>query len=149
MNIYILIISFYLLLSGCLSTLFATEAWVDYNSISKIELGANKEDVISDLGEPILILGSSEFDHTISLFYNYHVKSYDIIKGGSPDDKIRNIDKERLTLLKFTFEDDQLVSWEEDKITLSMSPIKRGVTNSSLFQYFSLLLNLILFIKII
>ena len=128
--------------------LVAIEPWIDYDSMSKIELGANKEDVISSLGEPMLILGSSEYDNTLYLFYNYHVKSYNA-KHGSLDNKKRHVDKERTTLIKFTFTDDSLVSWEEDKMTLSMSTAKNGKRNTSFLSYFSLLLNLILLIKII
>jgi outer membrane protein assembly factor BamE (lipoprotein component of BamABCDE complex) len=128
--------------------LIAAEPWIDYNGVSKIELGANKEDVISSLGEPVLILASSEYDNTMYLFYNYHIKSYNKTKG-SLDDEVRNINKERSTLIKFTFVDDSLVSWEEDKMTLSMSTAKNGKRNSSFLSYFSLLLNLVLLIKII
>ena len=137
-----------MLVFGSFSALVATEPWIDYDNISKIELGSNGEDVISSLGEPVLILGSSEYDNALYLFYNYHVKSYNE-KHGSLDDKTRHIDKERTTLIKFTFIDDSLVSWEEDKMTLSMSTAKNGKRNTSFLSYFSLLLNLILLIKII
>ena len=148
MKKYLLIICIYMVIFGLSSLLATTEPWIDYDSISKIELGANKEDVISSLGEPVLILGSSEFDNTLYLFYNYHVKSYNA-KHGSLDGKKRHVDKERTTLIKFTFVDDNLVSWEEDKMTLSMSTAKNGKGNTSFLSYFSLLLNLVLLIKII
>ena len=148
MKNYMLIICIYMLVFGSFSVLFATESWIDYNGVSKIELGANKEDVISSLGEPVLILASSEYDNTMYLFYNYHIKNYNA-KHGSLDYKTRRVDKERTTLIKFTFVDDSLVSWEEDKMTLSMSTAKNGKRNSSFLSYFSLLLNLVLLIKII
>ena len=148
MKKYLLVICMYLLMFGSFSELVATEPWIDYNSISKIELGTNKENVISSLGNPVLILASSEFDNAVYLFYNYHVKSYNQIHG-SLDEKTRHIDKERSTLIKFTFVDDNLVSWEEDKMTLSMSTTKNGKRNTTFLSYFSLLLNLVLLIKII
>ena len=148
MKKYMLIICIYMLVFGSFSVLFATESWIDYNNLSKIELGSNMEDVISSLGEPVLMLASSEYDNTIYLFYNYHIKSYNKTKG-SLDDEARNINKERSTLIKFTFVDDSLVSWEEDKMTLSMSTAKNGKRKSSFLSYFSLLLNLVLLIKII
>ena len=148
MKKYLLNFCIYMLVFGSFSALVATEPWIDYDNISKIELGSNGEDVISSLGEPVLILGSSEYDNALYLFYNYHVKSYNE-KHGSLDDKTRHIDKERTTLIKFTFIDDSLVSWEEDKMTLSMSTAKNGKRNTSFLSYFSLLLNLILLIKII
>ena len=67
MKKYLLIICIYMLLLGFSSVLVATEPWIDYNSISKIELGSNKEDVISSLGEPVLVLGSSEYDNTFEV----------------------------------------------------------------------------------
>ena len=146
MKKYLLIICIYMFMLDF--ALIAAEPWIDYNGVSKIELGANKEDVISSLGEPVLILASSEYDNTMYLFYNYHIKSYNKTKG-SLDDGVRNINKERSTLIKFTFVDDSLVSWEEDKMTLSMSTAKNGKRNSSFLSYFSLLLNLVLLIKII
>ena len=148
MKKYLLIICTYMMLSDCSSALIAAEPWVDYNSISKIELDSNMENVISSLGEPVLILGDSEYDNTMYLFYNYHIKNYNA-KHGSLDYKTRHVDKERTTLIKFTFVDDSLVSWEEDKMTLSMSTVKNGKRNSSFLSYFSLLLNLVLLIKII
>ena len=147
MKKYLLIICIYMFMLDF--ALIAAEPWIDYNGVSKIELGANKEDVISSLGEPVLILASSEYDNTMYLFYNYHVKSYNAANKDSLDEKSRNIDKERSTLLKFSFVDDNLVSWEEDKMTLSMSMTNNGKKNSSFLSYFSLLLNLVLLIKII
>ena len=188
MKKYLLNVCIYMLVFGGSSLLIADEPWIDYDDISKIELGSNKEDIISSLGEPILMLGSSEYDNTIYLFYNYHVKNYNIstkkslsdrlsttdttnvalndttsstdkgisISNGSTNekhskryDKIRNTKTERSTLIKFTFVDDSLVSWEEDKMTLSMSTAKNGAKNSTFLSYFSLLLNLVLLIKII
>ena len=148
MKKYLLIICIHMLVFCCSSVLVAIEPWIDYDNMSTIELGSNKEDVISSLGEPVLMLGSSEYDNTVHLFYNYHVKSYNA-KHGSLDNKKRHIDKERTTLIKFTFIDDNLVSWEEDKMTLSMSTIKNGKRNTTFLSYFSLLLNLVLLIKII
>ena len=148
MNKYLLIIRRYMLVFCFSSLLVAIEPWIDYDDIAKIELGSNKEDVVSSLGEPVLVLGSSEDDNTLYLFYNYHIKSYNKTQG-SIEDKMRHIDKERSTLIKFTFVDDSLVSWDEDKMTLSMSTVKNRKKNSSFLSYFSLLLNLVLLIKII
>jgi len=149
MKKYLLIICMYMLVFCFSSLLVAIEPWIDYDDIAKIELGSNKEDVVSSLGEPVLVLGSSEDDNALYLFYNYHIKSYNKTHDSVEDDKIRHVDKERSTLIKFTFVDDSLVSFEEDKMTLSMSTVKNGKKNSSFLSYFSLLLNLVLLIKII
>ena len=127
------------------------EPWIDYNHVSKLELGMSKDDIISNLGEPILVLGDSEYDNTIYVFYNYHIKRYKEFSGqGKSNTHDRNHHYERSTLLKFTFVDNSLTSWEEDKITLGMTRGGGSTKGSgSFFQYFSLLLNLVLFIKII
>ena len=148
MKKYLLIICMYMVVFCCSSVLLAIEPWIDYDDILKIELGANKEDVISSLGEPVLVLGSSEYDNTVNLFYNYHIKSYNKIND-SIKDKTRHLDKERSTLIKFTFINDSLVSWEEDKMTLAMASANNRKKSSSFLSYFSLLLNLVLLIKII
>ena len=129
---YLLVVCLYMLVLCGSSMLVADEPWIDYDDISIIEMGSNREDVISSLGEPVLVLGSAEYDNTLYLFYNYHIKSYDNTKGFS-DDKTRNLDEERSTLIKFTFVDDGLVSWEEDKMTLSMSTVKNGAKNSGIW----------------
>ena len=59
-----------------LSKVYSGEAWIDYNNLEKIELGESRKKVISTLGEPLLILASSEDDNTVYLFYNYHIKKY-------------------------------------------------------------------------
>ena len=149
MKKYLLIICTYLFVFCFSSLLVAIEPWIDYDDIAKIELGSNKEDVVSSLGEPVLVLGNSEDDNVLYLFYNYHIKSYNKIHDSVEGAKIRHVDKERSTLIKFTFAEDSLVSFEEDKMTLSMSTVKNGKKNSSFLSYFSLLLNLVLLIKII
>ncbi len=141
MKKYALILWVYILVFGCSSLLNAIEPWIDYENISKIELGANREEVISSLGDPVLILANSEYDNALYLFYNYHVKSH--------NKEHSSIDNGRSTLIKFTFVDDSLVSWEEDKLTLSMSSTNSAKKNSSLLSYFSMFLNLVLLIKII
>ena len=92
MKKYLLIICIYMLVLGSFSVLFSAESWIDYSYLSKIELGSNMEDVISSLGEPVLILASSEDDNMMYLFYNYHIKNYNIAKKDSLDEKSRNID---------------------------------------------------------
>ena len=124
------------------------ESWIDYDNIKKIMPGSSRNEVISTLGEPILVLASSEDDNTVYLFYNYHIKNYETKRGLGKNDENRTISKERTTLIKFIFIDDSLESWEEDKMTLSMTNNKKAAGGSFL-HYFSLLLNLILLIKII
>ena len=142
----IFIVQFILFICGCSSGLNSSESWIDYNDISKIEIGMSRGDISSILGEPILILADTEYDDDVNVFYNYHIKRYKLA-GDSINSGSRVNSGERSTLLKFTFVDESLSSWEEEKITLSMAT-PNGAGTGSLMKYFSLLVNLIVLIKI-
>ena len=142
----IFVFQFILFIYGCSGGLNSSESWIDYNDISKIEIGMSRGDVASTLGEPILILADTEYDNTVYVFYNYHIKRYKLA-GDNINSDSRVNSGERTTLLKFTFVDESLSSWEEEKITLSMAT-SNGVGAGSLMKYFSLLVNLIVLIKI-
>ena len=142
----IFIIQFILFIFGCSSGLNSSESWIDYNGISKIEIGMSRHDVASILGEPILILANTEYDNTVYIFYNYHIKRFKV-DGDNINSDSRVNSGERVTLLKFTFVDESLSSWEEEKITLSMAT-NENKRAGSLLQYFSFLVNLIVLIKI-
>ena len=142
----IFVFQFILFICGCSGGLNSSESWIDYNDISKIEIGMSRNDVASRLGEPILILADTEYDNTVYVFYNYHIKRYKLAGDNINSDSRVNIG-ERATLLKFTFVDGSLSSWEEEKITLSLAT-PRNKSGGSLLKYFSLLVNLIVLIKI-
>ena len=142
----IVVFQFILFVCGCSGGLNSSESWIDYNDISKIEIGMSRNDVASTLGEPILILADTEYDNTVYIFYNYHIKRYKL-EGDNINSDSRVNSGERATLLKFTFVDESLSSWEEEKITLSMATPK-SAGRGSLMNYFSLLVNLIVLIKI-
>ena len=142
----IVVFQFILFVCGCSGGLNSSESWIDYNDISKIEIGMSRNEVASRLGEPILILADTEYDNTVYIFYNYHIKRYKL-DGDNINSDSRVNSGERATLLKFTFVDESLSSWEEEKITLSMATPK-GAGRGSLMNYFSLLVNLIVLIKI-
>ena len=143
-NIFIFYFLFFI--CGCSSGLNTSESWIDYNDISKVEIGMSRDAVATVLGEPILILADTEYDNTIYVFYNYHIKRYKLA-GDNINSDSRVNSGERTTLLKFTFVDGSLSSWEEEKITLSMTA-SNGAGTGSLMKYFSLLVNLIVLIKI-
>ena len=124
---------------GCSGGLNSSESWIDYNDISKIEIGMSRDGVATVLGEPILILADTEYDNTVYVFYNYHIKRYKLV-GDNINSDSRVNSGERTTLLKFTFVDESLSSWEEEKITLSMAA-PNGAGSSSLMKYFSLFIN--------
>ena len=142
----IFVFQFILFIYGCSGGLNSSESWIDYNDISKIEIGMSRGDISSTLGEPILILADTEYDNTVNVFYNYHIKRYKL-DGDSINSGSRINSGERTTLLKFTFVDGSLSSWEEEKITLSMAT-PNGAGTGSLIKYFSLFVNLIVLIKI-
>ena len=142
----IFVFQFILFISGCSNGLNSSEAWIDYNDISKIKIGRSIEDVATTLGDPILILADTEYDNTAYLFYNYNIKRYKLGEGKINTDSRVNFG-ERATLLKFTFIEGTLSSWEEEKITLSMATSKEA-TAGSFLKYLSLFVNLIVLIKI-
>ena len=142
----IFVFQFIHFICGCSGGLNSSESWIDYNDISKIEIGMSRNDVASRLGEPILILADTEYDNTVYVFYNYHIKRYKLA-GDNINSDSRVNSGERTTLLKFTFVDESLSSWEEEKITLSMAT-NENKRAGSLLQYFSFLVNLIVLIKI-
>ena len=142
----IFVFQFILFICGCSSGLNTSESWIDYNDISKIEIGMSRGDISSTLGEPILILADTEYDNTVNVFYNYHIKRYKL-DGDSINSGSRVNSGERSTLLKFTFVDGSLSSWDEEKIIFSMAT-PNGAGTGSLMKYFSLLVNLIVLIKI-
>ena len=122
---------------GCSYQSRSSENWVDYNRLSEISVGLSQKELEKILGEPLLILGDNESDENIIyLFYNYHVKRY-LTKNNERDSQY-----ERNTLIKFTFENDELKSWEEDNITLNMA--HQNKRSTGLIKYVNLLVNLIL-----
>ena len=122
---------------GCSYQSRSSENWVDYNRLSEISVGLSQNELEKTLGEPLLVLGNNESDENIIyLFYNYHVKRY-LTKNNERDSQ-----SERNTLIKFTFENDKLKSWEEDNITLNMA--HRNKRSTGLIKYVNLLINLIL-----
>ena len=145
-NIYLTILA--IIIAGCGSYTKSTESWVDYDSLPNIKVGIGQKEIMSILGEPLIILGDNDdSDNTTYLFYNYHVKRYLPIKDNQSEEKVRDIANERITLLKFTFHDDALVSWEEDNITLGMAN-KQSSRGIGIIKYLNLLINIVLLITV-
>ena len=140
-NIFFIILA--IIIAGCGSYTQSTESWVDYDSLPNIKVGIGQKEIMSILGEPLIILGDNDdSDNTTFLFYNYHVKRYLPIKDNQSEEKVRDIANERTTLLKFTFHDDALVSWEEDNITLGMAN-KQPSRGLGIIKYLNLLINIV------
>ena len=49
----------------------SSETYIDYTLLSNIEVEMDRAEVVSILGEPILILSDSEFDNSVFIYYNY------------------------------------------------------------------------------
>ena len=141
------ITTIYIFIVGCSDGIASAEPWIDLGHVSGLSFGMNQNSVLAILGEPALLLGDSEYENTIYMYYNYHIKGYQI-KGGNINLDVRDELGERSTLLKFTFVNDSLISWDEDKMTLAMAENGGSSSISGLFfQYFSVLLSLILLIR--
>ena len=137
-----------LILCGCSPQSRSSENWVDYDRLPNIKAGLSQKEIMSILGEPLLILGDNDdSDNTIYLFYNYNVKRYLPIKDNPSEEKIRDIASERTALLKFTLHDDTLVSWEEDNITLGMAK-NQASGKLNVIKYLNLLINIVLLVAV-
>ena len=146
-NILAIIIGAFIF-SGCAQSPVSAEPWIDYGNISKIDVGYSPEEVVSNLGEPLLKLSESDAgDIIVYYFYNYHVNRF-ILEDSGTVERVRDTNLERNTLLKLTFEDGSLVSWDEDKLTLAMS-LRNQPRTGSMLKYFSILLNIILAIQLL
>jgi len=126
----------------------SSELYIDYTQLSKININMELNDVLLELGDPILILADSEIDNLTYLFYNYKIKQFNVDNNVVNLNK-RNYNSERQTLIKFTFSNNKLESWTEDKITLSSATQPTNIKRSTLMYYFSLLLNMILILKFV
>ena len=140
-----------LVIDGCVRDQFELEemGFPVFSSGLSIRGTEKKFDGKGSLEEPIiigniaiehgdLVLGDNDGEeNVVYLYYNYHVKSY-LLK-----DNKRDSINERSTLIKFTFENDTLSSWEEDNLTLGMIHNKNP-RSSSVIKYVNLFINIIL-----
>ena len=108
------------------------------------------DEVIEKLGSPLFIEAINDLDDEIitkNLYYNFRTKIY---KTNSPYKTAviseSNMSWGRSTIVQFTFIDDILLGWEEDKLKLNMSTADNN--DDSILRYIGLLLNIILTIKV-
>ena len=132
-----IIVGLIVLICGCGHYINSSESWIDYNSLSSVSTGLSQEELKESLGEPLLVLGNNDNEENrVYLFYNYRVKR-NLSKNNQRDSL-----NERKILIKFTFENNTLVSWDEDNITLNMS--RSGKPGTGLVKYINLIINLVL-----
>lgn len=127
----------------------AIEPWIDTNDLYEIKIDMTIEGVIKRLGDPVFIESSYDDEVIITTYnYNFRTKAYDtkIIEDNPSQLSDFSHTWGRTTNIQFTFVDEKLIGWEEDKLTLSMAETEQK--NGSALKYLSLLLNLILIVKV-
>lgn len=136
---------------GCAGKQQQIEPWVQTDDLVLIKIEMTTTDVRNILGEPLFIEKIKDDDEIIEkYFYNFRTKQYSNEVAGGPTKDLRNTQNTwgRRTNIQFTFINDELISWEEDKMTLALAERSKTKT-TSVTQYLLLLLNLILVIKIL
>ena len=134
---------------GCAGRNVKVEPWIQTDDLFKINIGMSSKEVIAVLGEPLFyenILDEDDDLITTKFIYNFRTQM-DSHEKSKPQELQKMPTKGRTTNIQFTFINDTLMGWEEDKLTLSMASNSAPKGNSSL-QLIGLLLNLIIIIKV-
>ena len=120
------------------------ELWIDAEDLFNIKINMTADEVIEKLGPPLYLEANNNLDEQIitnSLYYNFRTKKYNP-KKISEDDTSWG----RKTIVQFSFIEDQLVGWEEDKLTLNMASNEKN--RGSILKYFGLLLDIVIAAKV-
>ena len=120
------------------------ELWIDAEDLFNIKINMTADEVIEKLGPPLYLEANNNLDEEIitnSLYYNIRTKKYNP-KKISED----NTSWGRKTIVQFTFIEDRLVGWEEDKLTLNMA--SNDKSRGSILKYFGLLLDIVIAAKV-
>ena len=120
------------------------ELWIDAEDLFIIKINMTADEVIEKLGPPLYLEANNNLDEEIitnSLYYNFRTKKYNP-KKISEDDTSWG----RKTIVQFTFIEDRLVGWEEDKLTLNMA--SNDKSRGSILKYFGLLLDIVIAAKV-
>ena len=141
-----------ILLSNCIGRAAHGETWIETNDIFNVELDMTTAELIQQLGEPLFVESFKEIDDeeiTTLYCYNFRTKEYGLEILEQNKGAIENAENYwgRTTKIQFTFINDRLISWEEDRLTLSLAITEKPKRLTTL-QYLSLLVNLILIIKV-
>ena len=126
------------------------ELWIDAEDLFNIKINMTADEVIEKLGPPLYLEANNSLDEQIitnSLYYNFRTKIY---KTNSPYKTAVisefNMSWGRKTIVQFTFIEDRLVGWEEDKLTLNMA--SNDKSRGSMLKYVGLLLDIIIAAKV-
>ena len=121
------------------------ETWIGADDLHKIDINMTTEGVRNVLGDPLFIESALDDDILITKYiYSFRTKEYDKELLEKNDNNISNLSYVwgRTTNVQFIFNDDKLISWEENKLTLSQAS-QLSKNNGSLFNTFNLLLNIV------
>ena len=121
------------------------ENWIGADDLYNININMATKNVKNKLGEPLFIESSIDDDIIIIKYiYSFRTKEYDKELLEKNDNNISNLSYVwgRTTNVQFIFNDDKLISWEENKLTLSQAS-QLSKNNGSLFNTFNLLLNIV------
>ena len=121
------------------------ETWIGADDLHKIDINMTTESVRSVLGDPLFIESAIDDDIIITKYiYSFRTKEYnkeELKNNGNNQSGLAYI-WGRNTNIQLVFNDDLLVAWEEDKLTLSQA-VKLSDDGKSLFGILNILLNIV------
>jgi len=121
------------------------EAWIGSDDLHKIDINMTTESVRSVLGEPLFIESAIDDDIVMTIYiYSFRTKEYnkEELENNGNNQSGLAYSWGRVTNIQFVFNDDLLVSWEEDKLTLSQAS-KLSDNGISMFGILNMLLNVV------
>ena len=136
---------FSLLITIAFSDSDSMEAWIGADDLYKIDINMTTEGVKSVLGDPLFIESAIDDDIIITKYiYSFRTKEYnkEEIENNGKSQSGLAYSWGRNTNIQFVFHDDLLVSWEEDKLTLSQT-VKLSNDGISIFGILNVLLNIV------
>ena len=120
------------------------EPWISTGDLYNITIDMTTEDIKNKLGDPLFIEAINDDDDIITKFiYNFRTKVYDknLLENGDVNFSGLSHKWGKTTKIQFVFENNKLISWEEDKLTLSRA--EKLNDKSSLYSGFNFLLNIV------
>ena len=124
----------------------SAEHWITADDLHNVAINMTTENLKNALGEPLFLESSFDIDDGFVItkyYYNFRTKEYDQGSLEAGDFNFSDLPNTwgRSTSLQFVFNDDRLILWEEDNLTLMMS--KDLPKEGSSFTTFNFLLNII------
>ncbi len=136
---------FALLITVAFSDGDSIETWIGADDLYKIDINMTTEGVRSVLGDPLFIESALDDDILITKYiYSFRTKEYnkEAFENNGNDQSGLTHSWGRYTNIQFLFNDDMLIAWEEDKLTLSQT-VKLSDDGVSMFGILNILLNIV------